>query len=252
MLQLRPHHSLCMQFYVGKAYSPDFGRNMEQKLLLPEDTELGITFGLDDLCAHCPNHRIHDDSEASPAIVNSDLHSSPVIGNSDLHPSPVIVNSDLHSSPVIVNSDLHSSPVIGNSDLHSSPAIGNSDLHSSPVIGNSDLHSSPVIVNSDLHSSPAIVNSDLHSSPVIINSDSHSSSAIDICDSEAHVSQIDRRVADLFGYEEGSRMTLKDFFQNSREKIILSNRLEEMCGECDFMDICKEQAKIIRKRNQIQ
>ena len=163
-----------MQFYVGKAYSPDFGRNMEQKLLLPEDTELGITFGLDDLCAHCPNHRIHDDSEASPAIVNSDLHSS-----------------------------------------------------------------------------PAIVNSDLHSSPVIINSDSHSSSAIDICDSEAHVSQIDRRVADLFGYEEGSRMTLKDFFQNSREKIILSNRLEEMCGECDFMDICKEQAKIIRKRNQI-
>ena len=147
---------------------------MEQKLLLPEDTELGITFGLDDLCAHCPNHRIHDDSEASPAIVNSDLHSSPVIGNSD--------------------------------------------LHSSPVIGNSD---------------------------------SHSSSAIDICDSEAHVSQIDRRVADLFGYEEGSRMTLKDFFQNSREKIILSNRLEEMCGECDFMDICKEQAKIIRKRNQI-
>ena len=186
MLQLRPHHSLCMQFYVGKAYSPDFGRNMEQKLLLPEDTELGITFGLDDLCAHCPNHRIHDDSEASPAIVNSDLH----------------------SSPVIVNSDLHSSPVIGNSDLHSSPVIGNSD--------------------------------------------SHSSSAIDICDSEAHVSQIDRRVADLFGYEEGSRMTLKDFFQNSREKIILSNRLEEMCGECDFMDICKEQAKIIRKRNQIQ
>ena len=175
MLQLRPHHSLCMQFYVGKAYSPDFGRNMEQKLLLPEDTELVITFGLDDLCAHCPNHRIHDDSEASPAIVNSDLHSS-----------PVIVNSDLHSSPVIVNSDLHSS------------------------------------------------------------------SAVDICDSEAHVSQIDRRVADLFGYEEGSRMTLKEFFQNSREKIILSNRLEEMCGECDFMDICKEQAKIIRKRNQIQ
>ena len=175
MLQLRPHHSLCMQFYVGKAYSPDFGRNMEQKLLLPEDTELGITFGLDDLCAHCPNHRIHDDSEASPAIVNSDLHSSRAIGNSDLHSSPVIVNSD-----------------------------------------------------------------------------SYSSSAVDICDSEAHVSQIDRRVADLFGYEEGSRMTLKDFFQNSREKIILSNRLEEMCGECDFMDICKEQAKIIRKRNQIQ
>ena len=174
MLQLRPHHSLCMQFYVGKAYSPDFGRNMEQKLLLPEDTELGITFGLDDLCAHCPNHRIHDDSEASPAIVNSDLHSSPVIGNSDLHSSPAIVNSD-----------------------------------------------------------------------------SYSSSAVDICDSEAHVSQIDRRVADLFGYEEGSRMTLKEFFQNSREKIILSNRLEEMCGECDFMDICKEQAKIIRKRNQI-
>ena len=196
MLQLRPHHSLCMQFYVGKAYSPDFGRNMEQKLLLPEDTELGITFGLDDLCAHCPNHRIHDDSEASPAIVNSDLH----------------------FSPVIVNSDSYSSPVIGNSDLHSSPAI---------------------------------VNIDLHSSPVIVNSDSHSSSAVDICDSEAHVSQIDRRVADLFGYEEGSRMTLKDFFQNSREKIILSNRLEEMCGECDFMDICKEQAKIIRKRNQI-
>ena len=196
MLQLRPHHSLCMQFYVGKAYSPDFGRNMEQKLLLPEDTELGITFGLDDLCAHCPNHRIHDDSEASPAIVNSDLHSSPVIVNSDLHSSPVIVNSDLHFSPAIVNIDLHSSPVIGNSD-------------------------------------------------------SHSSSAVDICDSEAHVSQIDRRVADLFGYEEGSRMTLKDFFQNSREKIILSNRLEEMCGECDFMDICKEQAKIIRKRNQI-
>ena len=185
MLQLRPHHSLCMQFYVGKAYSPDFGRNMEQKLLLPEDTELGITFGLDDLCAHCPNHRIHDDSEASPAIVNSDLH----------------------FSPAIVNSDLHSSPVIGNSDLHSSPAI--------------------------------------------VNSDSYSSSAVDICDSEAHVSQIDRRVADLFGYEEGSRMTLKDFFQNSREKIIFSNRLEEMCGECDFMDICKEQAKIIRKRNQI-
>lgn len=56
MLKLRPHHSLCMQFFIGKGYSPAFTKHMYQCLDLPRDCIVEITFGLDELCQFCPNH----------------------------------------------------------------------------------------------------------------------------------------------------------------------------------------------------
>lgn len=55
-MRLRPHHSMCLQFFVGKGYSAPFNRKMSETLSLPSDTKVTVTFGLDDICGHCPNH----------------------------------------------------------------------------------------------------------------------------------------------------------------------------------------------------
>lgn len=55
-MKLRPHHSLCMQFFEGKGYSEEFTEYMYKLLSLPEETVITITDELDFLCEHCPNH----------------------------------------------------------------------------------------------------------------------------------------------------------------------------------------------------
>lgn len=55
-IRLRPHHALCMQFFIGKGYSEEFTKYMYQTLALPPSTPVRITTELDHLCKHCPNH----------------------------------------------------------------------------------------------------------------------------------------------------------------------------------------------------
>lgn len=55
---LRPHHSLCIQFFVGKGYSEDFVKNMTNiiKLLQESDPEVTLQCSCDILCEKCPEN----------------------------------------------------------------------------------------------------------------------------------------------------------------------------------------------------
>ena len=56
-VQLRPHHLLCTQAYVGKGYSAGFIRNADEVIakLRSGTARVRIVTGADDLCAACPH-----------------------------------------------------------------------------------------------------------------------------------------------------------------------------------------------------
>ncbi|MDO4565642.1 MAG: DUF1284 domain-containing protein [Clostridia bacterium] len=60
MLELRPHHALCIQRFIGKGYSEDFTSKMWEVVSAlkanPEQTVLFVK-GEDELCAHCPHNQ---------------------------------------------------------------------------------------------------------------------------------------------------------------------------------------------------
>ncbi len=57
-LTLRPHHGMCMAYFVGRGYSEAFSAHMAALLesLTPE-TPVGLTAGTDAVCAACPHNR---------------------------------------------------------------------------------------------------------------------------------------------------------------------------------------------------
>ena len=56
MILLRPHHLLCVKFYVGKGYSKEFCDNMASLIdRLNSGETVTLVKGKDDLCAHCPH-----------------------------------------------------------------------------------------------------------------------------------------------------------------------------------------------------
>ena len=59
MIELRPHHGMCFQFYEGKGYSSDFCDNMSKILAELEknpDVKITLTSGVDLVCHNCPNN----------------------------------------------------------------------------------------------------------------------------------------------------------------------------------------------------
>lgn len=56
---LRPHHSLCIRFFIGRGYSADFVRRMQDTIamLSRDDPYVILTDGCDILCAACPHNR---------------------------------------------------------------------------------------------------------------------------------------------------------------------------------------------------
>lgn len=55
--QLRPHHGLCLFYFKGKGYSPEFVENMTNvKRKLTENPLIRITGQPDAICLTCPNH----------------------------------------------------------------------------------------------------------------------------------------------------------------------------------------------------
>lgn len=58
MIFLRPHHSLCSQFYVGNGYSEEFVENMTNILnsLNTNNLKVRIVDHCDDICACCPKN----------------------------------------------------------------------------------------------------------------------------------------------------------------------------------------------------
>lgn len=57
---LRPHHCLCIHFFKGNGYSPEFVENMTKiKKSLEENPEITLKCEADTLCKPCP-HRLRD------------------------------------------------------------------------------------------------------------------------------------------------------------------------------------------------
>ena len=59
MLEIRPHHFLCMKAFVGKGYSKEFVENMRTTIdILKNDKNqtIKIIYGVDNLCSKCPNN----------------------------------------------------------------------------------------------------------------------------------------------------------------------------------------------------
>ncbi|MEG1528022.1 MAG: DUF1284 domain-containing protein [Clostridia bacterium] len=56
MIFLRPHHLLCLQFFVGKGYDQQFTLNTATVLKkLQSGEEFTLVMGKDNLCSCCPN-----------------------------------------------------------------------------------------------------------------------------------------------------------------------------------------------------
>ena len=57
-VSLRPHHGMCLAFFVGEGYSEGFAAHMGAvKQSLAEDTPVRLTVSADTICTACPNNR---------------------------------------------------------------------------------------------------------------------------------------------------------------------------------------------------
>lgn len=58
---MRPHHSLCIQYFAGKGYSAEFVENMTAVIeyLNSENPQVTLTETCNDiLCSKCPNNKL--------------------------------------------------------------------------------------------------------------------------------------------------------------------------------------------------
>ena len=53
---LRPHHGLCIRFFEGKGYSPEFADNMADVIRTLEGADIRLAAGVDAICTACPNN----------------------------------------------------------------------------------------------------------------------------------------------------------------------------------------------------
>lgn len=58
IVQLRPHHLLCIQLFEGKGYSPEFTDNMYEVInRLTDSSDIMLNSSCDTLCSKCPNSK---------------------------------------------------------------------------------------------------------------------------------------------------------------------------------------------------
>lgn len=56
-LPLRPHHAVCIRYFRGKGYSPEFAAHMAAVIDgLTPDTPVRLTRGADTICSACPGN----------------------------------------------------------------------------------------------------------------------------------------------------------------------------------------------------
>ena len=53
---LRPHHGMCLAFFIGKGYSDGFTENLSNMLeILMDGAFIRLCAGADEICLKCPN-----------------------------------------------------------------------------------------------------------------------------------------------------------------------------------------------------
>ncbi len=73
MISLRPHHGLCLFYFVGEGYSDEFIENMRRvsDLLNRKNALIRLTPGVDDICLACP-HNIQRVCKEEPRVSRMD------------------------------------------------------------------------------------------------------------------------------------------------------------------------------------
>lgn len=65
-IPVRPHHGMCLAYFIGKGYSEGFSAHMEKMLhILEKDVPIRLVVSLDEICSACPNHQFLTDEENS-------------------------------------------------------------------------------------------------------------------------------------------------------------------------------------------
>ena len=55
MIRFRGHHLICLHFFHGEGYSPDFISNLRDTLALVQRDGVEVCSGPDDICFRCPS-----------------------------------------------------------------------------------------------------------------------------------------------------------------------------------------------------
>lgn len=71
--------------------------------------------------------------------------------------------------------------------------------------------------------------------------------SLGLCISQSKVERIDQAVLNLCNFHTGDRLTIAEFRDRAKEKILATNRLKEVCGDCEFYSICEEQLPLQKK-----
>ncbi|MBR1763770.1 MAG: DUF1284 domain-containing protein [Ruminococcus sp.] len=80
-MKLRPHHALCLQFFVGRGYSEGFVKNMTERKQFLEcaDPEVELVCGCDVICWGCP-HGLSGSCESAEKVAAYDREVLRLIG----------------------------------------------------------------------------------------------------------------------------------------------------------------------------
>ncbi len=56
VIKLRGHHLVCLHFFKGEGYNPEYIENLREILRRAEaGEEIEVSSGVDDVCRMCPN-----------------------------------------------------------------------------------------------------------------------------------------------------------------------------------------------------
>lgn len=94
LIELRPHHLLCIKNFIGEGYSTEFVENMYSVIRILEgnpDEMIRIKVDLDDICSKCPENKNNFCSSEEKvsmldkkAMENLDIHHGDEISWSDI------------------------------------------------------------------------------------------------------------------------------------------------------------------------
>ncbi len=70
--KLRPHHGMCIHYFIGKGYSEDFIDNMSKTIkILKSNVDIQLTSDVDVICSCCPNNN-RNICESNKKVLNYD------------------------------------------------------------------------------------------------------------------------------------------------------------------------------------
>lgn len=95
-IKLRGHHLLCLHFFTGEGYNPEFIENLKEILIRARSgEEIEVCSGVDDVCSMCPflkERRCHYAKHAENEIQKMDRDATKLL---KIEPGMNVVWSDM-------------------------------------------------------------------------------------------------------------------------------------------------------------